>query len=179
VCPCTGREQFPCHGRSGKFLFSTQNRRRNHQIPATFFDEASSEVHLRSPVRSSPCPARLDGSSLPWASPLCCRTLRYLALAGVGDWPGHWLEPDHESSSLKLVQHHVAIPPQNRACDFHRTRLKQATNQLRHQRCIGGSFSTPPSSAGGNTDGVVHGCWKSPIHHRFWRPCDDAPTAPR
>ena len=83
-------------------------------VPATFFDEASSEVHLRSPVRPSPRPARLDGSGSPWASPLCCRTLRYLALAGVRDWPGHWLEHDHESRSLKLVQHRVATPPKNR-----------------------------------------------------------------
>ena len=83
-------------------------------VPATFFDEASSEVHLRSPVRSSPCPVGLDDSDSPWASPLCCRTLRYLALAGVRDWPGHWLEHDHESRSLKLVRHRVARPPKNR-----------------------------------------------------------------
>ena len=83
-------------------------------IPATFFDEASSEVHSRSPVRPSPRPARLDGSGSPWASPLCCRMLRYLALAGVRDLPGHWLEHDHESCSLKLVQHRVARPPKNR-----------------------------------------------------------------
>ena len=80
-------------------------------VAATFFDEASSEVNLRSPVRPSPRPARLDGSGSPWASPLCCRTLRYLALAGVRDWPGHWLEHDHESRSLKLVRHRVATPP--------------------------------------------------------------------
>jgi len=83
-------------------------------VPATFFDEASSEVNLRSPVRPSPRPARLDGSGSPWASPLCCRMLRYLALAGVRDLPGHWLEHDHESRSLKLVQHRVATPPKNR-----------------------------------------------------------------
>ena len=62
-------------------------------VPATFFDEASSEVNLRSPVRPSPCPVRLDGSGSPWASPLCCRTLRYLALAGVRDRIGHYPEP--------------------------------------------------------------------------------------
>jgi hypothetical protein len=43
-------------------------------------------------------------------SPLCCRTLRYLALAGVRDSPGHWPEQDHESCSLKPVQHRVAAP---------------------------------------------------------------------
>jgi hypothetical protein len=83
-------------------------------IAATICDEASSEVHLHSPVRPSPRPVRLDGSGSPWASPLCSRTLCYLALAGVRDWPGHWLEDDHESSSLKLVQHRVATSPQNR-----------------------------------------------------------------
>ena len=62
-------------------------------VAATFFDEASSEVNLRSPVRPSPRPARLDGSGSPWASPLCCRTLRYLALAGVRDRIGHYPEP--------------------------------------------------------------------------------------
>ena len=83
-------------------------------VPATFFDEASSEVNSRSPVRPSPRPAGLDGSGSPWASPLCSRMLRYLALAGVRDWPGHWLEHDHESCSLKLVQHRVATSPKNR-----------------------------------------------------------------
>ena len=102
--------------RSGS-CFSTQHRRRDHRIPAIFFDEASTEVNSRSPVRSSLCPVRLDGSGSPWASPLCCRTLRYLALAGVRDWPGHWLEHNHESCSLKLVQRRVATSPQNRACD--------------------------------------------------------------
>src|SRR5262249_38507377 len=60
------------------------------------------------PVRPSPCPVYLDGSDSPWASPLCFRTLRYLALAGVRGWPGHWPEHDHESCSLKLVRHRVA-----------------------------------------------------------------------
>jgi hypothetical protein len=54
-------------------------------IPATCRHGASSEVHLRSPVRSSLRPARPDGSGLPWTSPLCFRTLRYLTLAGVRD----------------------------------------------------------------------------------------------
>jgi hypothetical protein len=40
--------------------------------------------------------------------------LRYLALAGVRDSPGYWLEHDHESRSLKLVRHRVATSPQNR-----------------------------------------------------------------
>ena len=62
-------------------------------LPATRSYGASSAVYLRSPVRSSPCPVRPDGSGLPWASPLCCRTLRYLALAGVRDRIGHYPEP--------------------------------------------------------------------------------------
>jgi hypothetical protein len=94
---------FPCH--------LDPSSPSKPSIPATFFDEASSEVHLRSPVRPSPRPARLDGSGSPWASPLCCRMLRYLALAGVRDSPGHWLEHDHESRSLKLVRHRVATSP--------------------------------------------------------------------
>jgi len=35
------------------------------------------EVHLHSPVPSFPHPVRLDGSSSPWASPVCSRTPRY------------------------------------------------------------------------------------------------------
>jgi len=62
-------------------------------LSATLRYGASSAVYLRSPVRSSPCPVRPYGSGLPWASPLCCRTLRYLALAGVRDRIGHYPEP--------------------------------------------------------------------------------------
>jgi hypothetical protein len=63
--------------------------RRATIVSATRGNGASTAVHSRSSVRSSPGPARPDGSGLPWASPLCCRTLRYLALAGVGDRLGH------------------------------------------------------------------------------------------
>ena len=83
-------------------------------VPATLHNGASSEVNLRSPVRPSPCPARPDGSGLPWTSPHCFRMLRCLALAGVRDLPGHWREHDYESRSLKLVQHRVANLPPNR-----------------------------------------------------------------
>src|SRR5207253_412575 len=107
-----------CHGRSVRLLFVDPASPSRPAVPVTFFDEASSEVDLRSPVRPSLRPVRLDGSSSPWASPLCCRMLRYPALAGVRDWPGHWLEHDHESCSLKLVQHRVARPPQNGAGKF-------------------------------------------------------------
>jgi hypothetical protein len=118
-----GTGGLPCHARSVKLLFFDPASLSKPSVAATFFDEASSEVNLRSPVRPSLRPVRLDGSGSSWASPLCCRMLRYLALAGVRDWPGHWLEHDHESRSLKLVQHRVAIPPQNRAGHFHGTRL--------------------------------------------------------
>ena len=50
---------------------------------------ASTKVHLRSPFPSFPRPVRPDGSGLPWASPVCFRTLRYLALARVGNRHGH------------------------------------------------------------------------------------------
>src|SRR5947209_13938735 len=98
----SGRTQASC-------LLTHYNRRLcQPSLPATRANGASSEVHLRSPVRPSPCPARPDGSGLPWASPLCCRTLRYLALAGVRDSPGHWLEDGHEPPPLKLVLLRVA-----------------------------------------------------------------------
>ena len=121
-CPCTGRERLPCHIDPASPA--------KPSVAATFSDEASSEVNSRSPVRPSPRPARLDGSGFPWASPLCSRMLRYLALAGVRDSPGHWLEHDHESRSLKLVQHRVATPPENCACKFPRTQLKPSQTSL-------------------------------------------------
>jgi hypothetical protein len=105
---------YPCHGRGRRAPVGDPLSPLQPSVAATFFDEASSEVHSRSPVRSSPRPVRLDGSDSPWASPLCCRTFRYLALAGVRDWPGHWPEHDHESCSLKLVRHRVATSPKNR-----------------------------------------------------------------
>jgi hypothetical protein len=106
-----GTGGFPCHGRSVKLLLFDPESPCKPSIPATFFDEASSEVNLRSPVRPSPRPDRLDDSGSPWASPLCCRTLCYLALAGVGDKPGHWLGCGNEPHPLKLERHRVATCP--------------------------------------------------------------------
>src|SRR5271166_1332717 len=138
-----GTGGLPCHARSVKLLFFDPASPSKPSVAATFFDEASSEVNLCSPVRPSLRPVRLDGSGSSWASPLCCRMLRYLALAGVRDWPGHWLEHDHESRSLKLVQHRVATPPPNRTCGFHRIRLSsksfitQGHRSLASGRCPG------------------------------------------
>ena len=98
--------------------------------PATFFDEASSEVNSRSPVRPSPRPARLDGSGSPWASPLCSRMLRYLALAGVRDWPGHWPGCGNKPRPLKLERLRVATPPENRTGHFRGIRLKPSRTPL-------------------------------------------------
>ena len=50
---------------------------------------ASMKVHLRSPFPSFPGPVHPDGSGSPWALPACCRTLRYLALARVGNRQRH------------------------------------------------------------------------------------------
>ena len=61
----------------------------NHRLSATFDDAASAKVHSRSPGPSFPGPVPPDGSESPWASPACFRTLRYLALAQVGNWLGH------------------------------------------------------------------------------------------
>src|SRR5262249_16664761 len=80
-----------------KFLESSQGddpggltrHRRATIVSATRVNGASTAVHSRSSVRSSPGPARPDGSGLPWVSPLSFRTLRYLALAGVRDRLGH------------------------------------------------------------------------------------------
>src|SRR6266571_4644022 len=88
-----GTGEYPCHGRSFRAPVCDPASPSKPSVPATYFDEASSEVNLRSPVRPSLRPVRLDGSDAPWASPLCYRMLRYLALAGVRDWPGHW--PEH------------------------------------------------------------------------------------
>ena len=49
---------------------------------ASFAYAASMKVHLRSPFPSFPGPVGSDDSNVPWASPACSRTLRYLALAG-------------------------------------------------------------------------------------------------
>src|SRR5262249_10226216 len=38
-------------------------------VPASFLNGASSRVHLRSPVRSFPCPVSPFGSEIPWTSP--------------------------------------------------------------------------------------------------------------
>lgn len=73
----------------GSWLLTHYRRKKEPSIPAIFVDEASSEVHLRSPVRSSLRPVHLDGSGTPWALSLCCRTLRCLTLAGIRDLAGH------------------------------------------------------------------------------------------
>src|SRR5262245_27820835 len=75
--------------------------------------------------------------------------LRYLALAGVRDLPGHWLEHDHESRSLKLVRPRVATPPK---CRGERQQAPGPPTRAGRARW-GGSRGTP--SAGLSLAGCV------------------------
>src|SRR5690348_5544631 len=63
-------------------------RRVSHRAAINVY-AAFMKVHLRSPFPSFPGPVDPDGSDIPWALPVCFRTLRYLALARVGNRQRH------------------------------------------------------------------------------------------
>jgi hypothetical protein len=75
----------PCQARLNGLTSLTPYRRLGQPpIPATGSDGASSEVHLYSPVRSSPSPAPPDGSGLPWTLPPAFARFVTLRLRGSG-----------------------------------------------------------------------------------------------
>jgi hypothetical protein len=63
--------------------------RRNHLFQRLVITEPRRQFTCVHPSDLPLARRRWDGSNLPWVSPLCCRMLRYLALAGVGDRSGH------------------------------------------------------------------------------------------
>jgi hypothetical protein len=92
-------------------------------------------------------------------------------LQGSGTWLDTSQEHDWWSCSLKLEQHRVAAPPQNRTRKFPFIRLKQVTNDANQKtyqrvgaprRCQTGVWFP----AGGNTNVPVHGCYVHP--NRPW-----------
>ncbi len=92
----------------------TQNCRVNHPS-ATFNDGASTKIHLRSPVRSFPCPDRLDGSNSPWASPPASHpTDEKCRQDACGGWE-QAVDTRLSLSATQLVRPRVAHPGLNHA----------------------------------------------------------------
>jgi hypothetical protein len=92
-------------------------RRVSH--PAAIFAYAASmKVHLRSPFPSFPGPVGRDDSDFPWALPACCRTLRYLALARVGNRQRH-ISGSWRLSPRSLIRSDIVSHwPSHNLCHF-------------------------------------------------------------
>jgi hypothetical protein len=81
--------EVACLGQTGGAVwFLAESSSRQPSVATTFCNAASTEVHSHSPVPSFPRPVRLDGSGLPWASPVCFRTPR--CRGACAGWEPTW-----------------------------------------------------------------------------------------